>query len=219
MDVFGPLRHSKRDASNRAARLASRYFFHLREIQFHRRRAPENRYRNLQRRAVGIHFLHHARKIRKRPFADTHFLAAIKRQFRLGFLRRGGRAVQNVLHFFFGQRRRRLPAANESRHARCRTHHVPGVIVHIHFHQHVARITHPRRNHFLAAAHFHHRFRRNNDLPDLVGQPERRHAAFKALFYFLLESRVGVHDVPLLRRGHRPRRGFVVPFRHFWRSV
>src|SRR5580704_12715933 len=33
-------------------------FLHLSEIQFHRSRAPKNRYRNLKRAAVGIHIFH-----------------------------------------------------------------------------------------------------------------------------------------------------------------
>ena len=76
---------------------------------------------------------------------------------------------------------------------------MPGVIVHVHFDQHVARIAHARRNHFFAAAHFDHRFGRNDDLADLVRKAERRHAAFQAFLHLLLKPRVGVDDVPLLR--------------------
>src|SRR5579872_3798278 len=54
--------------------------FYLREIQFHGRRSPENRHRNLQCAAVGIHVFHDARKIREGTFGDAHLLVALKHQ-------------------------------------------------------------------------------------------------------------------------------------------
>src|SRR5579864_9724192 len=73
-----------------------RDLLHLREIQFYRRRAPENRHADFQRAAVGIHFLDHSREIRERPVDDAHRLVAVKRQLRPRLFRRGGRAIQNV---------------------------------------------------------------------------------------------------------------------------
>src|SRR5215472_19257302 len=125
-------------------------FLYLGEVEFHGRRAPENRHGNLQRATVGIHFLDHAGEIRERSFSDAHFFAALERQPRLGPFRRRGRAIENVLYFFFGERRRILPRSHEARNFRRRAHDVPRVIVHIHFDQHVAGIAHSRRDHFLA---------------------------------------------------------------------
>src|SRR5579871_1139208 len=43
------------------------HFLDLHEIELDRSRAAKNRDRNLQRVAVGVHVVHHARKIRERP--------------------------------------------------------------------------------------------------------------------------------------------------------
>src|SRR5262245_30392837 len=49
--------------------------FHLQEIQFDRRRAPEDRHHHLQRVLVEIDFVDHAVEARERPLVDTHLLA------------------------------------------------------------------------------------------------------------------------------------------------
>src|ERR1700674_2233466 len=187
----------------RAARLQLalaklRHLFHLHKIKFHRRRAAENRDGNFQRVAVGVHVVDDARKIRERPFDDAHLLVALEHQLRLGPVRGGGHAVQNVFHFDFGKRRGRLARTDESSDARRVADDVPGVVVHVHFHQDVAGIQHARGSDFLAAANFQHILGRNHHPADFILQPEGRHAALKALLHLLLKSRIGVDDVPLL---------------------
>ncbi len=117
-------------------------------------------------------------------------------------VRGGGHAVQNIFHFLIGKRRGRFARPDKSGDARRVADDVPGVVVHIHFHQHVAGIQHPRGNHLLAAANFHDVLGRNHHPADLFLQPERGHAAFQAFLHLLLKSRIGVDDVPLLCHVH-----------------
>src|ERR1700722_14398929 len=74
-------------------RVSLRDFFNLRKIELDWRGTPEDGYRNLQRRTVGIHLFHYPGKIAEEAFSDSHFLATIERQLLLRFFRRGGGPV------------------------------------------------------------------------------------------------------------------------------
>src|SRR5205085_9049213 len=104
--------------------------------------------------------------------------------------------------------RRRRGRTYEVRDPRRRPHDVPSVLVEIHLYQHVAGIRHTRRNHLLAAAHFHNFFHGDHHAANLVLTIESSHAALQALFDFLFKARVGMDDVPL--HSHR----LLYPFTH-----
>ena len=76
-------------------------FFDTRKIQFHRRRPPENRYRNFQPAVVIVNFFHRAVKIRKRPIHDAHLLVALKHYLRLRPVLRRMHAIDDAVHFRF----------------------------------------------------------------------------------------------------------------------
>src|SRR6476619_2072359 len=63
--------------------------FHLQEIQFHRRRSPEDRHHHLQRVLVEVHLVDHAVETGERAFVDPHLLALFEHVLRLWLL--GGR--------------------------------------------------------------------------------------------------------------------------------
>src|SRR4030095_16254755 len=63
--------------------------FHLQEIQFHRRRASEDRHHHLQRVLVEVHLVDHAVETGERAFVDPHVVALVEAVLRLGLLRRG----------------------------------------------------------------------------------------------------------------------------------
>src|SRR3954452_16045425 len=63
--------------------------FDLQEIQFHGRRAAEDRHHHLQRVLVEIHFVDHAVEAGERSFVDPHLLALLEHVLRLRLLRRG----------------------------------------------------------------------------------------------------------------------------------
>src|SRR5882724_6796689 len=172
-----------------------------RKIKFHRSRTPENRDRNLQPAVVVVDLFHRAVEIREWPVHNPHLLIAFVNHFWLRTILRRMHAVDDAVHLRIRQRRRRSCRTYETRHPRCISHDVPGVLVEVHFNQHVARIGHPRRNHLLAATHFHDIFHRNQHAADLVLQTESSHTAFEAFLYLLLEARIGVNDVPLHAHG------------------
>src|SRR5690242_8348626 len=55
---------------------------YLQEIQFNRRRSPEDRHHDFQRAAIGVDFIDDTRKGRERPVDDLYRLALLKRQLR-----------------------------------------------------------------------------------------------------------------------------------------
>ena len=60
------------------------------------------------------------------------------------------------------------------------SHHVPGIVGHVHLHQDVAGEEPRRADDLLAAAHLHDVLGRDQDLADLVLQPEGLHALLEA---------------------------------------
>ncbi len=63
-------------------------FLDLKEVEFDRRRAPEDRDHHLQRVLVEVHLVHDAVEARERPLVDPHLLAALERVLRLRLLGR-----------------------------------------------------------------------------------------------------------------------------------
>src|SRR5208283_2571422 len=97
-----------------------RHFLHLPKFQFHRSRPPENRDHHLQRLAIFIHVIDHARKRREWTFPNPHRLALLKLNLELRLLPAVRHLINNVIHFFIRQRSRLLPRAHKSRHPRRR---------------------------------------------------------------------------------------------------
>src|SRR6516164_9873629 len=54
------------------------------KVQFHRRRTPENRHRNLQPAGIVVDLFHGAVEIRERSVHDAHLLVAFVNHFRFG---------------------------------------------------------------------------------------------------------------------------------------
>ena len=133
----------------------------------------------------------------ERAFGDADRLVLLELDLELRLLAAVGDFVDDVLDFFFGERRRLLPGADKSRDARRGLHDVPDVIVHVHFDQHVAGIEHALGGVLLAAAHFGDRLGRDQHFADLVLQSEGGDARLERLFHLALKAGVGVDDVPL----------------------
>src|SRR4030095_6298027 len=74
----------------------------------------------------------------------------------------------------------------------------------VHLDQDVAGEEPPRALHLAAAALLDDVFGRNEDFADLVLKTVRLHTLKERLLHLILEPRVGMHDVPILRRrlGH-----------------
>src|SRR5258707_2448362 len=71
------IRRNLRSDSWRAAKTSSAQLFDARKIQFHRRCASENRYRNLQPAVVVVEFFHRAIEIPKWPIHDAYLVIAL----------------------------------------------------------------------------------------------------------------------------------------------
>src|SRR5271165_5994959 len=104
-----------------------------REVQFHRSGASENRYGNLEPAVVVVDFLDGAIEIGERSIHDAHLLVALVDHFGFRAILRGVHAIDDGVHFRFGQRRRSSGRAHETGDPRGVAHDVPSVFVEIHF--------------------------------------------------------------------------------------
>src|SRR5271166_2232266 len=142
----------------------------LPKSKFHRSRASEDGDHHFQCLAVFVDFVHHAGEAGKWPFADAHRLVLLELDLELRLLLAVPDAVNNLVDLVFGKRSRLLAGAHKTRHARRSFHHVPDIVVHVHFNQHVTGIEHALTGVFLAAANFSHRLSRDQNPPDPVLQ-------------------------------------------------
>src|SRR6266404_1159035 len=112
-----PVQPAERDSSC-SAKTSLAQLLDAGKIQFHRRRASENRHRNLQPAVVVVDFFHGAVEIRKWPVHDAHLFIAFVNHFRLRTILRGVHAVDNRVHFRFGKWRRRSRRTHKTRYPR-----------------------------------------------------------------------------------------------------
>src|SRR5262245_5011978 len=171
----------------------------LQKIQFHGRRATEDRHHHFQRVLVEIHLVDHTVEARERSLVDAHVIAFFERVLRLRLLGRRLDLFENVLNFLFAQRRRLGPRADKARHLRRVLHHVPRVVGHVHLDQDVAGKKPPRALHLAAATLFDDVFGWNQNLADFVLKTVRLHTLKEGLLHLVLEARVRMNDVPVLR--------------------
>jgi len=75
---------------------------------------------------------------------------------------------------------------------------VPGIVIHFHFDQDVAREEFALGNGFLAALHFDDLFDRHQDAAKEILQAETVDPLLQPAHDTLLETRIGVNDVPAL---------------------
>src|SRR5262249_2278617 len=75
-------------------------------------------------------------------FADTHRLVLLELDLELRLFLAVGDAVDNLVDLVFRKRSGLLTSADKSGDARGAFHHVPDVIVHVHFDQDIAGIEH-----------------------------------------------------------------------------
>src|SRR5690606_9271416 len=116
----------------------------LDEIQFDRRRSPEDTDQNSHLTFVALHLFHRPVVIGEGTVDDLHALADIEENLRLRTRRTLGHLVGNLAHFRFRDRIRLGGAADETRHLGRRLDDVPGFVVQLHLHQDVPRKEHPR---------------------------------------------------------------------------
>src|SRR4029079_7571447 len=137
----------------------------------------------------------------ERAVLDAHHLAILEEHFRLGLLHAFAHLLHDGVHFLLGDGRRfHRRAADETGDLVGVLHQVPGVVVHLHLDQHVAREELALGHVLLAGLHLDDLFHRHEDLAELVLHARAVDAVLERARHRLLESRVGVHHVPTLRR-------------------
>src|SRR5258706_13825334 len=174
--------------------------FDLSEFQFHRRRPPEDRHRHAQLRLVVIDVLDRSVEVGERPFPHPHRLADLEQHLGLGFLHAFLHLLQDVFHFLLADGRR-LPSvrpADETGDLGRVPHEMPGVVGHVHFHEHVAGEELALRDVLLPAFHLDDFLGRHQDLAEFFLHAGALNSIQERALYGFLESGVGVHHVPAL---------------------
>src|SRR5205807_3344792 len=173
--------------------------FHLSEFELDGRRAPENRDRDAQAALLVVDVLDRALEIGERAVFHAHHLAHLEEHLGLGLLHALAHLLHDRLDLLLGDRRRLGGrAADEARHLVGVLHQVPGVVVHLHLDEHVAREELALRHVLLAALHLDHLLDGHQDLAELVGHAGAVDAVLERALHGLLEARIRAHHVPAL---------------------
>src|SRR5256885_1399091 len=185
-------------SANEAGRLSPLLsLLNLPEFQLHRCRAAENRHRHAQPALLVVHVLHRSLEIGERAILDAHHLAHLEQHLGLGLFHALAHLLHDRFDFLLGNRRRLGGrAADEAGDLVGVLHQVPGVVVHLHLDQHVAREELALRHVLLAALHLDDLFHRHQDLAELLGHAGAVDAILERARHRLLEAGIGVHDVP-----------------------
>src|SRR5881394_744715 len=185
--------------ANAAAFSPSLRLLDLPEFQLHGRRAAKNRHRHAQPALLVVHVFHRSLEIGERAFLDAHHLAVLEQHLGLGLLHALAHLLHDRLDLLLGDRGRLGGgAADEARDLVGVLHQVPGVVVHLHLDQHVAREELALGHVLLAGFHLDDFLDRHQDLAELVLHAGAVDAVLERARHRLLETRVGVHHVPTL---------------------
>src|SRR5216683_7535928 len=182
-----------------------RDFFHLAEFQFDWSGASEDRDHHLQGFAIFVYLVHLAVKVGKGAVRDAYRLVLLELDFDLRLVLGGAYAIDDLVHFIFGKRRRIIGRSYETRYAWRGFHHMPHVVTftagakarEVHLHQDITGIKHSLHGVLLAVTDFGDRLSWNDHLADFFLQTKRNNARLERLFYLALKTRIAVDDVPL----------------------
>ncbi len=170
----------------------------LPEFQFDRRRAAEDRHRDLDARAALVDLLDGAVERSERPVRDADLLADFERHRRLRPVDALLHLLQDALRLGFRDRHRLVVGAEEAGDLRRVLDEMVGLVGEVHLHQHVAREELALGVDLAAAAHLGDLFLRHQDLVEQVVEPALLGLLADGFRDLVLEVRVGVDDVPAL---------------------
>src|SRR5690606_16507842 len=108
--------------------------------------------------------------------------------------------AQNHFHFVLFQGDGFDPAAHEAGNTWRVANHIPRIVAHDHFHQHIAWKDLALGDLFLTVLVLHHFFHGHDDLEDLVFHLHRLDPLLKVGLYLILIARVCVHNIPVFFR-------------------
>src|SRR5262245_43670878 len=177
----------------------------LSELQFHRRGASKNRDRHPQAALLVVHVLNRALEIGEGAVLHPHHLANLEQHLGLGLFHALAHLLHDRVDFLFRNRRGLGGgAADEPGDLVGVLDQVPGVVVHLHLDQHVAREELALGHVLLSALHLDHFLDGDQDLAEHVLHARAVDAVLERALHRLLEAGISVHHVPALvsRRAH-----------------
>src|SRR5581483_6016980 len=178
---------------------------HLGKIQLHRCRAAENRHRNPQLVLVVVHLFYTAVEIGKWPLSHANRLPHLEEDLRLWLFDTLLYLLQDGVYLALADGRGpHRGATNKARHLRSVLHQMPAVVGHFHLDEHVARKKLAFANVLLAAFHLDDLFHGYENLPETVLHSRALDSLFERACDALLETRIGVNNVPTLRHQAPP---------------
>src|SRR5450631_485937 len=174
--------------------------FDLREIQLHGRRTPQDLHRHLQAVLLVIHRLHHTVEVVERAVGHAHHLTGLEQHLGLRLVDALFHAAQDRHGLLVGDRSRLVAGApDEPQDLGHLFDQVPGVFVHLHLHEHIAREKFAVRLALLAVAHFHDFLRGHQNFAEFAFQSRSLYPILERLGDFVLEIRIGMNHVPSQR--------------------
>src|SRR4030042_2203054 len=172
-------------------------FLHLQKVQFDGRLATEDGDEHLHASLFPVDLVHLAVEVLERAVGDFHALTDLHIHLVLRFLH--AHAAQQVVHLESRERRRHGASTDESGDVRGVADHVPRIVVHDHFHEHVAGVDLLFHDLALAAFDADLLLLRHEHLEDLVLESEGFDALLQVARDVVLIPAVGMDGVPLAR--------------------
>src|SRR5688572_24095209 len=177
--------------------------FDLVVLELDRREATEDGHHHLQLAALGIEVVDGALEIDEGALDDPHLVPLLEGGLELGLLGTLLHLPQDGLDLFRRQRDGLGARPDEPRDLGRRPHQVPGVIGHLHLDEQVPGKELLLRLDLLALADLANLLVRDHDPPDHVLEAEDLRPRLDRRRHLVLETRIGVDDVPLLGDGPR----------------
>src|SRR5262250_853245 len=178
---------------------------HLVVLELDGGRPAEDRHDHLHPSPLGVHVVHHTLEVHERPVDDAHLVAALEHRLGLRLLGARLHLPEDVVDLVMRQRDRLRARADESGHLRRRAHEMPRVVGQLHLDQHVSREELLLGLALLLVADLDDLLGRHQHARDPLRHPEDLGARLDRFLDLVLESRIRVHDEPLLVRGRRRR--------------
>src|SRR5690606_10446897 len=178
---------------------------YLTEIELDGRRAAQNLHRDSDFVLLVVDVLDDAAEIVERTVGDPNDLSRLEQDLRPRLVHALLDAVQDRHRLALADRRRLVAgAADEPEDLRHLFHEMPGLVVHFHLYEHVAREELALALAALAFPHLDDLLGRHENLAELVLEPVALDPLLERLLHLVLVVRVRVDDVPLQRHAVSP---------------
>ena len=167
------------------------------EIKLNGRRPPQNLNRNLQAALFVIHLFNDSTEVVEWAIGDPDHLARLEQDLRPRLVDTLTNALQYLICFLVRDRRRPVTrTTNKAEHLRYLFDEVPGLVIHFHLYEHVARKELALTATLLSFLHLDHFLGRDKYFTKLVFQSHALDALLEGRFHLVFEIRIGVNDVP-----------------------